>query len=191
MIIKEYRVTLPMTVEEYQVRGIKIKSRRLCTSMFYSGCSTFLRRWGFQEWDRRGRGGGGHQKRALRGEKKSLLFESTLLTFQGIPLLNGKFNSGQYTYKKYHLASKVGTDWKVSSLYLIISIKVPSWIKMVAPKGSLEIHEEAWNAYPYCKTVLSNPGYMKVRNTKYESHLWNFADTFHNFVLDEMENKQI
>ena len=191
MIIKEYRVTLPMTVEEYQVRGIKIKSRRLCTSMFYSGCSTFLSRWGFQERDRRGRGGGGHQKRALRGEKKYLLFESTLLTFQGIPLLNGKFNSGQYTYKKYHLASKVGTDWKVSSLYLIISIKVPSWIKMVAPKGSLEIHEEAWNAYPYCKTVLSNPGYMKVRNTKYESHLWNFADTFHNFVLDEMENKQI
>ena len=33
---------------------------------------------------------------------------------------------------------------------------------MVAPKGSLEVHEEAWNAYPYCKTVLSNPGYMKV-----------------------------
>ena len=39
--------------------------------------------------------------------------------------------------------------------------QVPGWIKMVAPKGSLEIHEEAWNAYPYCKTVLSNPGYMK------------------------------
>ena len=46
--------------------------------------------------------------------------------------------------------------------------QVPSWIKIVAPKGSLEIHEEAWNAYPYCKTVLSNPGYMKVLNT---SHL--------------------
>ena len=40
--------------------------------------------------------------------------------------------------------------------------QVPSWIKMVAPKGALEIHEEAWNAYPYCKTVLSNPGYMKA-----------------------------
>jgi hypothetical protein len=45
--------------------------------------------------------------------------------------------------------------------------QVPSWIKMVAPKGSLEIHEEAWNAYPYCKTVLSNPGYMKVLYTSY------------------------
>jgi len=61
-----------------------------------------------------------------------------------IPLLGGKFNSGQYTYKIYHLASKV-----------------PKFVKMVAPTGSLEIHEEAWNAYPYCKTVLTNPGYMK------------------------------
>ena len=25
----------------------------------------------------------------------------------------------------------------------------------------MDIHEEAWNAYPYCKTVVSNPGYMK------------------------------
>ncbi|KAK9510294.1 hypothetical protein O3M35_005111 [Rhynocoris fuscipes] len=32
---------------------------------------------------------------------------------------------------------------------------------MLAPKGSLEIHEEAWNAYPYCRTVLTNPNYMK------------------------------
>lgn len=53
---------------------------------------------------------------------------------------------------------------------------------MLAPKGALEIHEEAWNAYPYCRTVISvslvkfcyyslffcktfsiwqNPGYMK------------------------------
>lgn len=60
------------------------------------------------------------------------------------PLLNGKFTKGQYTYKIYRLASKV-----------------PGWIKMLAPAGSLEIHEEAWNAYPYCRTVLSNPGYMK------------------------------
>ena len=62
------------------------------------------------------------------------------------PLLNGKFTKGQYTYKIYRLASKGA-----------------GWIKMLAPAGSLEIHEEAWNAYPYCRTVLSNPGYMKVR----------------------------
>ena len=26
---------------------------------------------------------------------------------------------------------------------------------MLAPKGALEIHEQAWNCYPYCKTVIS------------------------------------
>lgn len=58
--------------------------------------------------------------------------------FTNYNLLGGKYNAGQYTYKIYHLASKV-----------------PAFIRLLAPKGSLEIHEEAWNAYPYCKTVIS------------------------------------
>lgn len=58
--------------------------------------------------------------------------------FKDHPLLNGKYCSGQYTYKIYHLTSKV-----------------PSFIRLLAPKGSLEIHEEAWNAYPYCRTVIT------------------------------------
>lgn len=53
-------------------------------------------------------------------------------------VLGGKYSSGQYTYKIYHLASKV-----------------PAMIRLLAPKGSLEIHEEAWNAYPYCRTVIT------------------------------------
>ena len=28
-------------------------------------------------------------------------------------------------------------------------------------KNGMDLHEEAWNAYPYCKTVITNPGYMK------------------------------
>ena len=43
---------------------------------------------------------------------------------------------GQYTHKLFHLESRV-----------------PSFIKIIAPKGSLTIDEKAWNAYPYCKTV--------------------------------------
>lgn len=58
--------------------------------------------------------------------------------FNDHPLLGGKYSSGQYTYKIYHLSSKV-----------------PAFIRMIAPKGSLEIHEEAWNAYPYCRTVIT------------------------------------
>jgi len=33
--------------------------------------------------------------------------------------------------------------------------KVPTFILWLAPTGSLEIHEEAWNAYPYCRTVIT------------------------------------
>lgn len=61
--------------------------------------------------------------------------------FVDYPLLGGKYSSGQYTYKIYHLASKV-----------------PAFIRLLAPKGSLEIHEEAWNAYPYCRTVITVRG---------------------------------
>lgn len=50
---------------------------------------------------------------------------------------------GQYTHKIYRLDSKV-----------------PQFIRMLLPAGALEIHEKAWNGFPYCRTVLTN-GYMK------------------------------
>lgn len=45
-------------------------------------------------------------------------------------------------------------DRSVLHMYLCCS-KVPAFIRLLAPKGSLEIHEEAWNAYPYCRTVIT------------------------------------
>nr|XP_020852092.1 phosphatidylinositol transfer protein beta isoform isoform X1 [Phascolarctos cinereus] len=50
---------------------------------------------------------------------------------------------GQYTHKIYHLKSKV-----------------PGFVRMIAPEGSLVFHEKAWNAYPYCRTIVTNE-YMK------------------------------
>ncbi|GFT84769.1 phosphatidylinositol transfer protein alpha isoform [Trichonephila clavipes] len=110
MIIKEFRVVLPITVEEYQV------------GQLYSVAEAS-----------KNETGGGEGIEVLKNEP-----------FDNVPLLGGRFNKGQYTYKIYHLASKV-----------------PAFIRLLAPKGSLEIHEEAWNAYPYCKTVITNPDYMK------------------------------
>lgn len=109
MIVKEYRVTLPMTVEEYQVA-------QLFSVAEASKDNT----------------GGGEGIEVLKNEP-----------FEDFPLLDGMYSKGQYTHKIYHIASKV-----------------PGFIRLLLPKGSLEIHEEAWNAYPYCRTVLTNP-YMK------------------------------
>ncbi|CAH1719814.1 unnamed protein product [Chironomus riparius] len=104
MLIKEFRVTLPLTVEEYQV------------AQLYSVAEVS-----------KNETGGGEGIEVLKNEP-----------FENFPLLGGKYSSGQYTYKIYHLASKV-----------------PTMIRLLAPKGSLEIHEEAWNAYPYCRTVIT------------------------------------
>ncbi|GLD74358.1 phosphatidylinositol transfer protein alpha isoform-like protein [Lates japonicus] len=71
---------------------------------------------------------------------------------------------GQYTHKIYHLQSKV-----------------PGVIRMIAPKGSLEIHEKAWNAYPYCRTILTNT-YM---NDRFMIKI----ETWHKPDMGEQENK--
>ncbi|XP_077302137.1 phosphatidylinositol transfer protein vib [Arctopsyche grandis] len=110
MLCKEFRLPLPLTVEEYQVGQL----------------------WAVAEASKN-ETGGGEGIEVIKNEP-----------FKDFPLLGGKYSSGQYTYKIYHLSSKV-----------------PAFIRLLAPKGSLEIHEEAWNAYPYCRTVLTNPGYMK------------------------------
>ncbi|WKY01010.1 hypothetical protein Q1695_015198 [Nippostrongylus brasiliensis] len=110
MIVKEYRVVLPLSVDEYQVGQL----------------------WSVAEASK-AETGGGEGVEVLKNEP-----------FDGEPLLNGQFSQGQYTHKIYHLQSKV-----------------PTLIRKIAPKGSLAIHEEAWNAYPYCKTILTNPDYMK------------------------------
>lgn len=110
MLIKEYRIVLPMTVEEYQVAQL----------------------WSVAEASKN-ETGGGEGIEVLKNEP-----------YEGVPLLNGKYNSGQYTHKIYHVQSKV-----------------PWWVRKLAPKGSLAVHEEAWNAYPYCRTVITNPDYMK------------------------------
>ena len=110
MIIKEYRIVLPMTVEEYQIAQLYAVAEASKNET-----------------------GGGEGVKITKNEP-----------YDNVPLLNGKFTKGQYTLKTYYLASKV-----------------PGWGRAIVPSGALELQEEAWNAYPYCKTVLTNPGYMK------------------------------
>ncbi|XP_059171739.1 phosphatidylinositol transfer protein beta isoform-like isoform X2 [Physella acuta] len=78
---------------------------------------------------------------------------------------NGKyFLSGQFTHKIYHLAQKA-----------------PSFVKVLAPKGSMKIHELSWNAYPYSRTILTNPDYMKEA-------FYIIIESFHAADTGELEN---
>uniref|UniRef100_A0A8C6U0L3 Phosphatidylinositol transfer protein, alpha a n=1 Tax=Neogobius melanostomus TaxID=47308 RepID=A0A8C6U0L3_9GOBI len=99
MLIHEFRILLPISVEEYKV------------AQLYAVAEAS-----------KGETGGGEGVEVLANE----------------PYKNGD-EEGQFTHKIYHTQSKV-----------------PGWIRALAPKGALEIHEKAWNAYPYCRTVLTN-----------------------------------
>ncbi|PAV56229.1 hypothetical protein WR25_15680 isoform A [Diploscapter pachys] len=52
--------------------------------------------------------------------------------------------SGTFTHKIYRIKSKC-----------------PWMIQKLLHEDAFEIHEESWNAYPYCKTICTNPKYMK------------------------------
>jgi len=56
------------------------------------------------------------------------------------PFKNEDGLEGQYTEKIYHLGSRL-----------------PGWVKAFVPGNALKLEEKAWNAYPYCKTVLRSP----------------------------------
>jgi len=51
-----------------------------------------------------------------------------------------KVSQGTYTKKIYHLKSLI-----------------PGWLATIVPNSALKLYEEAWDVYPYCKTVLTFP----------------------------------
>lgn len=118
MLIKEYRIILPMTVEEYNIAQL----------------------WSVAEASKNETGG---------GEGVEVLVNEPFDKANHMPdppLVFGdqSISHGQYTHKRYYLANKV-----------------PSIVRFLAPTGSLEVDERAWNSYPYCRTIIENPAYMK------------------------------
>ncbi|XP_051891455.1 phosphatidylinositol transfer protein alpha isoform-like [Pristis pectinata] len=103
VLIKEFRIVLPISVDEYQVG-------QLFSVAEASKNET----------------GGGEGVEVLKNEPYEKDGEK-----------------GQYTHKIYHLQRKV-----------------PKFVQILAPEGALNVHEKAWNAYPYCRTVITNE-YMK------------------------------
>ena len=79
------------------------------------------------------------------------------------PTNHEKYGECQYTHKIFHLKSKV-----------------PMFVALLAPTGSLEVHEKAWNAYPFCRTEYSNP-YMK-------DNFYILIDTWHKEGICDLEN---
>lgn len=93
------------------------------------------------------------------------------------PFENEEYGKGQYTHKIYHLGSRL-----------------PGWIRALAPASALVLNEEAWNAFPYCKTVLTSP-FMGdkfkfiVESRHFEDH--GEQDNVHNLGKDELKKRKV
>ncbi|KAH8871523.1 Phosphatidylinositol transfer protein alpha isoform [Schistosoma japonicum] len=110
---KRIRIILPLTVDEYRVGQL----------------------WAVAEASKN-ETGGGEGIEVLVNEP----FDREVNPPESPLIANGEeFFSGQYTHKRFYLASKV-----------------PGYVRFLAPKGSLEVDEKAWNAYPYCRTILQS-----------------------------------
>ncbi|KRX25124.1 Protein retinal degeneration B, partial [Trichinella nelsoni] len=128
MLIKEYRILLPMTVEEYRIAQLymiqTVLNNLLRHKMVYHP---------------------GNVKHAccFLVSKKSR--EETKGAGSGVEIIvNEPYNDdesgerGQYTFKIYHIGSHL-----------------PAWFRSILPESALRVVEEAWNAYPHTKTKFS------------------------------------
>ncbi|THD25967.1 Phosphatidylinositol transfer protein beta [Fasciola hepatica] len=125
MLIKEFRIILPMTVDEFMIG-------QLYTVAEMS----------------KNEPGGGDGVEILMNEPFT-----SIVNQPNPPLLNGDplYTKGQYTHKCYHLSQKV-----------------PDVVRALAPSSALVFNEYAWNAYPYCRTAVTN-NFMESFNVTVES----------------------
>ena len=150
MHIVEYRIPLPMSVEEYRIAQLymiqvrwtwaHVKPLSLLPSALWA---TVLSHEHNKTW------------MSLvnyffffffvyviqkKSRQESSSSSSRVEILENTPYENGPGGSGQYTRKIYHIGSHL-----------------PSWIRSILPKTALMVEEEAWNAYPYCRTKFTCP----------------------------------
>ena len=85
------------------------------------------------------------------------------------------------TLKYTHTCTHTHTH---TQLYTQTDSKVPMMIRALAPRGSLEIHEESWNCYPYIRTVISVSCTCLYQSLWYSHHL---IDSLTRMVLSAYE----
>lgn len=142
MLIKEYRIPLPLTVEEYRIAQLY---------MIQVGCEPrdsnkpglTLSHIALQKKSREESSGEGSGVEIIVNE----------------PYTDGPGGNGQYTHKIFHVGSHLpGIRFKfMSCTFDYYSYFTAGWLKALLPKSAFIVEEKAWNAYPYTRTRYTCP----------------------------------
>lgn len=135
--IKEFRVVMPMSLEEYK------------TAQMYM---------------------------VMRMQQQSKTSTEGVEVLENRPFKDDVLGKGHYTSKIYRLQSKV-----------------PSWLTTFAPADALVMQEEAWNAYPICKTVIKCPYFSKFVLTIKTIHRADNgkSENVHNLSKQQLAGRQV
>ncbi|KAK9154131.1 hypothetical protein Sjap_001611 [Stephania japonica] len=135
--MKEFRIVMPMSVDEYQVAQMHMVMKM-------------------------------QQQSTTGGEGVEVV--------ENRPFEDEVFGKGQYTSKVYHLQSKV-----------------PAWLTAFAPADALVLQEEAWNAYPRCKTVIKCPYFARFSLTIETVHKADNgqSENAHGLSKDQLSVRQV
>ncbi|XP_071701597.1 uncharacterized protein [Rutidosis leptorrhynchoides] len=132
VLMKEFRIVMPLSLEEYQVAQMyMVMKMQQQSSNETEGVDVLENRY----------------------------FEDSV------------FGKGRYTSKVYRLQSKA-----------------PIWLSAFAPTHALTMQEEAWNAYPKCKTVIKCPYFTSFTLTIETIHR---ADNGHSENVHCLTQKQL
>ncbi|GAB2275062.1 hypothetical protein Dimus_009831 [Dionaea muscipula] len=92
------------------------------------------------------------------------------------PFEDNHFGKGHYTSKIYRFQSKM-----------------PSWVTAFAPRDALVLHEEAWNAYPRCKSVIKCPRFSKLILSIETVHVADNgqSENVHRLTKDQLASRKV
>ncbi|KAL7085062.1 hypothetical protein ABFS82_14G246500 [Erythranthe guttata] len=135
--MKEFRIVMPLSVEEFQVAQMYMVMKM--------------------------------QQQNTDGKEGVEVLENR-------PFEDDDFGKGQYTLKIYRLQSKA-----------------PTWLARFAPTDALVMQEEAWNAYPRCKSVIKCPYFTRFILTIETIHKADYgqSENVHGLMENQLAVRQV
>ncbi|TRY94012.1 hypothetical protein DNTS_032826, partial [Danionella cerebrum] len=158
MLIKEYRIPMPLSVDEYRIAQLYMIQSSADLDIVplvdepYVSCGWILittpRETENEEQAQLNivleEGLDSPSQNTDNLEKKSREESegegSGVEILENRPYTDGPGGTGQYTHKVYHIGQHI-----------------PSWFRSILPKAALRVEEESWNAYPYTRTRYTCP----------------------------------
>ncbi|XP_050734056.1 protein retinal degeneration B-like isoform X7 [Eriocheir sinensis] len=169
VLVKEYRIPLPLTVEEYRVAQLFMIAHHTVTMVqtveYRIPLPLTVDEYRIAQLYMLAK----KSRQESHGEGSGV----EILVNEPYTDGPGPEGKGQYTHKVYHVGSHL-----------------PGWLKSLIPKSALSVEEEAWNAYPYTKTRFTCP-FVEKFSIEVETYYYNDGGSQENvFNLSKSEMKQ-